>query len=132
MVYVEVTDEDLVQEVVGDLLRCNPLVTATANVEEKLVAVAQLDQPASGRLLGPSAGHARAQGHDPHLVAGQRLCAGIVDVPISFIGLTGEILAFAAWASGVSCKILCHHCHHRISFHVNSYQSYCNDSHDCQ
>ena len=46
MIDVQVPDEDLVEEVVGDLLGRQPLVTAGPEIEEEFVAVAQLDEPA--------------------------------------------------------------------------------------
>jgi len=73
VVDVEMANEDLVQVVVRDLLGREPLVAATAEIEEELVAVAQLGQPAGRRLLGPCARHASAQGHDPHLIGGNGL-----------------------------------------------------------
>ncbi len=44
MVDVEVSDEDLVDLVIGDLLSRDPFVTAGPKVEQELVTVPQLDQ----------------------------------------------------------------------------------------
>ena len=75
-------DEDLVDFVVRNLLGCQPFVTAGSNVEQELVTVPQLDQPAGGALLGPGARHAGPQGDHPHLVRRERFGAGIVDVQL--------------------------------------------------
>jgi len=82
VVDVQVADEDLVYEVIGDLLCRKTLVAATSEIEQELVPVSQLDQEARRGLLGSDAGHARAQGHDPHLVGGQFLGARVVDIAI--------------------------------------------------
>ncbi len=84
MVNVQVPEEHLVQEVVRDLLGREPLVAAASEVEEELVAVAQLDEPAGRRLLGPSTWHAGTQGNDPHLVRLEILAAGVVHVHFGF------------------------------------------------
>ncbi len=79
---VQMPDENLVQVVVWDLLGRDPRVAAAPNIEEKLVAVSQLDQPAGGRLLGPSTRHAGTQGNDPHLVRLKILGARVVHVAL--------------------------------------------------
>jgi hypothetical protein len=58
------------------------LVAAAADVEEELVAVAQLDQPAGRGLLRSRARHPRPQGHDAHLVGSEIFARRVVDVPI--------------------------------------------------
>jgi hypothetical protein len=82
VVDVQMADEDLVDQVVGDLLRGDALVTAGADVEEELVAVPELDQPAGRRLLGPRARHAGSEGNDSHLVGRELLGPRVVDVSL--------------------------------------------------
>ena len=83
VVGVEMADEDLVEVVVGDLEGRDPLGRAGADVEQELVAVAQLHEPAGCGLLGASVGHTGATGGDAHLVRSQRLGPGVVDLPFT-------------------------------------------------
>ncbi len=83
MIGVQVTDEQLVEVVVGDLHGGDALGGAETDVEDELVAVAQLDDPAGRRLLRSGIGHAGTAGDDPHLVRRQVFGAGIVDIPVS-------------------------------------------------
>jgi hypothetical protein len=77
-----VTEEDFVQEVVWDLLSRQSLVATRSQVEEELVAVPQLHKEACGRLFRSRAGHACAQGDDPHLIRPDLLGARVVDIPL--------------------------------------------------
>jgi len=90
MVAVQVADEDLVEVVVGDLQRGDPLGRAAARVEQELVAVAQLDEEARGRLFHARRRHAGAAGDDAHLVGGEVL--GIREIDIPRPGLRGRQL----------------------------------------
>jgi hypothetical protein len=47
---VQMADEDLVQELVGDIEARDARRGARASVEEELVAIAQLEKPARSRL----------------------------------------------------------------------------------
>ena len=77
------TDEDLVQVVVGNLLGSDPFVRTASNIEQKLVSIAQFDQEASRRLLWTCTWHSGSEGSDPNLVGLEILGAREVDVPIS-------------------------------------------------
>ena len=55
---------------------------AGAEVEDELLAVAELDEEAGRSLLEPGHGHPGATGYDPHLVRGQLLGAREVDFVI--------------------------------------------------
>ena len=84
MIGVKVSDEQLVQVVVVDLLRCNAFRRAQADVEDELVAVAELDQPAGRRLLRPGVRHACSASYDSHLVGSKRFGTGIVHVAVFY------------------------------------------------
>ena len=82
MIGVQVAEDDLGQILSGDHQRVDVAHRAGADVEDDLLAIAELKQEAS-RGLGPTrVGHTGAAGDDAHLVRGQHLGAGIVDIPI--------------------------------------------------
>ena len=82
MVGVQVREEDLVQVVVGDHERREVGGRSRADVEEELVAVAQLHQEARGGLTVPGRRHAGSAGDDPNLVRLQFLRARVVRVAV--------------------------------------------------
>ena len=79
---VQMSDEQLVQIVVGNLHRGDALGRSQTDIEDELVAVAQLDDPAGRGLFRPGIGHTGTAGDDPHLVGRQILGARIVDIPV--------------------------------------------------
>ena len=81
MVGVQMAEKHLVEVVVGNLHRGDPLGGSEADVEDELVAVPEFDDPAGGSLLGPGVRHPGAAGDDPHLIGRERLAAGVVHVP---------------------------------------------------
>ena len=83
VVNVKVADKDLVEVIVGDFLGGDPLMRPAADIEEELVAVAELDQETGRCLLRPGTRHARAQRRDAHLVGLEVLRAGEVHIPVS-------------------------------------------------
>jgi hypothetical protein len=68
VVGVKVTQKDLVEVVVRDLKRRDALGRSGPDVEDELVAVAQLEQPTRRGLLRTRGGHAGAACDQPHFV----------------------------------------------------------------
>ncbi len=75
-------DEHLVEVVVGDLQRRDALGRAGADVEQELIAVAELDEPACCRLFGARVGHAGAAGEETDPIFLQRFRTGVVRVTV--------------------------------------------------
>ena len=82
VVRVQVGEKDFVQIVKGDHQRRHVGVGAGADVEDELVAVAELDQPAGRRLAAARCRHARSQSNQPDLVRPENLGARVVDVAV--------------------------------------------------
>jgi hypothetical protein len=82
VVGVEVGEEDLVQEVVRDHVGGQVGGGPRAHVEQELVAIAELDEPAGGGLAVPGGRHAGAACAEPDLVHGQLFGPGVVDVAV--------------------------------------------------
>ena len=82
MISVQMADEDLVQPVPGDVQGGKSLRSAGPDVEDELVAVAQLDQEAGGGLRHARIRHARTAGDDPHLLRTEILTVRQIHIPL--------------------------------------------------
>ena len=80
------SNEDLVDQVIRNLLRREALMAAAPDVEEKLLTVAELDEPTCGSLLRPHARHAGTKRHHPHFILPKRFRRRIVDIELGLLG----------------------------------------------
>ena len=82
VVRVQVGEKDHVQVIKGDHQRRHVGVGAGADVENELVAVAELDQPAGRRLTATRRRHTGTEGDEADLVRPENLGARVVDVTV--------------------------------------------------
>jgi hypothetical protein len=72
----------LVQVVVGDHQRRHVGYGARSDIEQKLVAVADLDQEAGRGLTATRSRHAGAAGNDPYLVFSEFLGSRVIHIAV--------------------------------------------------
>ena len=80
MIGMQMTQEDLVEVIVGYLHGCDALGRSGPDIEEKLVAVSQFEQPARRCLFGTRCGHAGSAGDQAHFVRREVLAVGRVEI----------------------------------------------------
>jgi hypothetical protein len=125
---VQMADEQLVQVVLRDQQRRQVVGRRRADVEDKLFAVAELDQPARGSLRRSLIRHAGSARDDPHLVLRQLLRVRVVDpagggcLDLRLGGMS-RILACRPCANQVSHEYRHRHCgQHREGADLNAHQ----------
>jgi hypothetical protein len=86
VIAMKMPDEDLVEEVVGNLERRDPLGGTRADVEDELLAVAELHKEAGRRLGHARIRHAGTTGDDAHFIGRQGLAVGRIEISRSRLG----------------------------------------------
>ena len=86
MVRMQMSDENLVEEIVRYLESRNTFSRSCADIKKKFVAITQFNEEAGGRLGRARGGHSCTAGDDAHFMGAQVLGVRIVGIPLPRLG----------------------------------------------